>query len=885
MSPTRVLQTAIALFFVVAANARADLSPDQIRAAKRATAIVALPAAATQPDRRDGAAAAAAVAGRSFGSAFCIDASGTFVTNAHVVESAHGGTLNLVLNPNETDQKVVAAKILRSDKALDLALLQAVDAGTFVPLELGSAADLFETLSLTALGFPFGGRLALEKADYPSVSVNTGRITSLRKRKGELELIQLDAALNPGNSGGPVLDPNGRIVGIVQAGVVGSGVNFAIPVTRLHQLLQKPEVIFTPPALAFEKQGQEQEYSLKVLSFEKPRPAYTVQVTLTAGADKRTIEAKPIAAGGDTYTFKAVPVPPHPGPKSLQVTARYTAGSFTARVTDRALKIGDQSLKLSDVLRIERDAAKTTVSLASGKQLDRAPDGLTGVEATFGETSATLDLSKALSLTFESLDKPVDAVDYAISVKARGQSVADLSGRLDITGAPAPAVTVLSSGAMAKVGEAALEKDDVTRKLPGVVDDVIPAAGGRLLFLELKKLRKLAVFDVAQAKVTQFLPLPSDDVLCAAGAEKLLLIVRDQNLVQRWDLKTLQKELTTSLPEVGQLDDVAAGYASPGPVMLMTREGPKFLDFNTLKLVEIKGDESRFGNWRPHPQYPLEVRVSADGTTFAAWEPGLSPSGIRTLTLEGNTARSRYEHNSAGALLPSNDGSLLFTSTGIYSADLKPISAEQFRSTVCIPSYHPSYFLGVRFGEDNGARKPRPGSSSRSNAPTGPAASVSLYATGDKKLLITLPEFDELSRGDQFGRRGEALPLEKRIHFIPNANVILTVTDARDELRLRRFVVTDALDKAGIDYLFVASTPPRAAAKGQDYLYEPEIKSKRGGVKLALDSGPEGMTLDKSGNLHWHVPDNIKNDSVGVILSVKDASGQEIYHTFNIAVR
>jgi hypothetical protein len=331
------------------------------------------------------------------------------------------------------------------------------------------------------------------------------------------------------------------------------------------------------------------------------------------------------------------------------------------------------------------------------------------------------------------------------------------------------------------------------------------------------------------------------------------------------------------------LDGVAGGYASAGPVMLMTRNGPRFLDVNTLKLVDFKSDESRLGNWRPHPQYPLEVRCSADGSEYAAWEPGLSPSGIRTLTVEGSSLHSRYEHNSAGVLLPSNDGSLLFTSSGIYSADLKPISAEQFKDTFCIPSYHPSYFLGIRFGENGGVRKPRTSGSSR-NGNNGPAASVSIYATGDKRLLITLPNFDELSRGQQNGWRSEGLPFEKRIHFFPNANLILTVTDTRDELVLRRFVITDALDKAGIDYLFADSTPPRVAVKGQVYQYQPEIKSKRGGVKITLDSGPEGMVCDQSGRLQWHVPPSYKGDSASVIMSVKDASGQEIYHTFTITI-
>jgi hypothetical protein len=364
-------------------------------------------------------------------------------------------------------------------------------------------------------------------------------------------------------------------------------------------------------------------------------------------------------------------------------------------------------------------------------------------------------------------------------------------------------------------------------------------------------------------------------VLCAAGADKLVLIVRDQNLVQRWDLRTLQKELTATLPTVTQIDSAVAGYASAGPLMLVTRNGPKFLDFATLKPVEIKEEQSSAFNGYWHSGQ-LEARASADGSTFAAWALNSSPSGIRILTLEGNTARASYEHNSAGALIPSYDGSLLFTTAGgIYSSDLKPVVAEQFRGSTCLPSYHPSYFLAIRYGAESGSPRSKPGN----------CATVSVYTTLDKRLLITLPEFSEVSRGQQYGFRPEGLPVEKRIHFFPSANLILTVGDTRDQLVLRRFVVTDALDKAGIDYLFVASTPPRVALKGQPYTYQPDVKSKRGGVKVSLDSGPEGMTIDGSGSLHWNVPDSFAGASAGVILSVKDASGQEIYHTFNVAVR
>ena len=78
--------------------------------------------------------------------------------------------------------------------------------------------------------------LASDKG-YPSVSVNTGTITALRKKGGKLSAIQLDASVNPGNSGGPVVDKTGKPIGIVVSGMLLARLNFAIPVSRAREFL------------------------------------------------------------------------------------------------------------------------------------------------------------------------------------------------------------------------------------------------------------------------------------------------------------------------------------------------------------------------------------------------------------------------------------------------------------------------------------------------------------------------------------------------------------------------------------------------------------------------------------------------------------------------
>lgn len=195
-------------------------SPDVITRGKQATALVDLEHVGT-------------------GTAFCIDAGGLFITNRHVVASPGvGGTVKLVLNPARSDQRIIQAEVVATDRERDLAVLHAGGVKGLVALALGDDRTLKETMTVTAFGYPFGKMLATEARSYPSISVNTGRITSLRHKGGKLAVIQIDASVNPGNSGGPVINPDGMVIGVVVSGVRGSGVNFTIPVSRLRDFLK-----------------------------------------------------------------------------------------------------------------------------------------------------------------------------------------------------------------------------------------------------------------------------------------------------------------------------------------------------------------------------------------------------------------------------------------------------------------------------------------------------------------------------------------------------------------------------------------------------------------------------------------------------------------------
>jgi len=218
--------------------------------------------------------------GRAFGSAFCIRDTGLFVTDGHVV-LASNKPIKLVIRPGETDQRVVNAHVLGIDYEADLAVLQADKPVEAPKLEFGDSDSVAATQEITAFGYPFGNMLAMDKDSYPSVTVNSGKVTALRKEKGELALIQVDALVNPGNSGGPVLDGDGRVIGIVESGVPGAGLNFATPVARLKKMLDGPLVLIDPPTVAYAKRNQQQTFSIHVNSLSKSALDYEVEFKIT----------------------------------------------------------------------------------------------------------------------------------------------------------------------------------------------------------------------------------------------------------------------------------------------------------------------------------------------------------------------------------------------------------------------------------------------------------------------------------------------------------------------------------------------------------------------------------------------------------------------------
>ena len=166
------------------------------------------------------------------GSGFIVNADGTILTNNHVVRGSSQLTVKL------SDLKSYKAKVLGTDARNDLALIK-IDAGRKLPtLRLGDSDALVVGQKVLAIGNPFG---------LFEGTLTTGIVSSLNRsiqteEDHKLEgMIQTDPAITPGNSGGPLLDSHGSVIGINTAiyGQGNIGIGFAMPVNRAKEVLDE----------------------------------------------------------------------------------------------------------------------------------------------------------------------------------------------------------------------------------------------------------------------------------------------------------------------------------------------------------------------------------------------------------------------------------------------------------------------------------------------------------------------------------------------------------------------------------------------------------------------------------------------------------------------
>jgi putative serine protease PepD len=262
----------------------------------------------------------------SGGSGFVIDEDGHIVTNQHVVQGAETVTV-VFANGDEAEARVVGA-----DASTDIALLELADADRdLTPLQLGSSTSLAIGDPVVAIGSPFGLEGTL------TTGVVSGLDRELRAPDGFTidGAIQTDAALNRGNSGGPLLDRNGRVVGVtsqIESTTGGNvGIGYAVPIETVRTVVE-----------ALRQDGEIQHAYLGVQLQEAEEGVVLADVVDGGPADRAGVEA------GDVVT---------------EVDGKAVESAADVRAAVTAKQPGDEL-----TLEIRRDGSSQTIEVELGQR-------------------------------------------------------------------------------------------------------------------------------------------------------------------------------------------------------------------------------------------------------------------------------------------------------------------------------------------------------------------------------------------------------------------------------------------------------------------------------------------------------------------------------------
>ena len=349
----------------------------------------------------------------ALGSGFIIDAKGIVVTNNHVIQSAD----DIVVTVN--GEKEYEAKIIGADPLSDLAVLEIQSKDKFVPVQFGDSDKARIGDWVLAIGNPFGF----------GGTVTSGIISARNRSIGLAryeDYIQTDASINQGNSGGPLFDMNGDVIGINTAilGREGSiGIGFAIPSNSAQRVISQL-IEFGETKRGW--LGVRIQYVTKEIAeiekLDKPRGALVASVAKDSPSDKAGIKAGDIILEfngilikemkelprivAQTEVGKTVKVKVWRNEKEL--TKKIKLGRLETSADFKAEKIEEADPDISEI-----KSLKISVRVLSAKDVKarQLPPGTSGLVITNIQQDSPINYLKVENIIIEAQKKKIRSVE------------------------------------------------------------------------------------------------------------------------------------------------------------------------------------------------------------------------------------------------------------------------------------------------------------------------------------------------------------------------------------------------------------------------------------------------------------------------------------------
>jgi S1-C subfamily serine protease len=681
----------------------------------------------------------------------------------------------------ELPEAIVSPSLITSPVAVDpendLAILKVTgDVASLQTAALDAPVPQGNSLQVSVLGLPEGETLgAGQRGPTPSV-LSATLVVTRPDRNGEPGSLQLNIDLPPGHAGGPVVDPEGHLLGVLPAAGLKSNARLVIPVTALRKILEGrigPRGLFIQQATRDRAVAQ-----------------FFVRLIWPLGGIKSVTLHYAVADQPDAFPASLHGLDESPGHRMVKL--------------DHA--------NPSSVLEVQ-----------SGGRPWRVLSVVTAVETANGIVTAGPD--------FFEVDFERPANYFA---GPPGQEIfRDAAAGDSSLYRPVPHIV----------------------RLPGPAGEGIVGGAGRYLLLPIPEAHRLAVFDASVGRLVRVLPLPQGRVACAASRDKFVLTLPQENIIQRWSLATFEREAAATMPLPVTLTGVAMGPGSDGPLLA----GSTLIDLHSLhaRSEHLPVQWQAFANqWERREG---QVRASTDGRLFVYRNYRTNQAAM--YSLGSPTIHEPRENNYWNFVLPGDNGRVLCTARGLLGLDWQPFGPVSVGPFICVPAVRGPYFIGFRHVEN--------------------LMTPGLYVVGEDRPIELLSRqlFKVLEKMGQWPYWPE-----ESIYLFPEQKVLALLPPERDRLFLYRFDVDRLVAASRLDYLLVSSQPPTTARRGQTFTYPIRVLSRRGGVTYRLNAGPLGMQIGPDGKLSWVVPADFADKDVSVIVTIRDAGGQERFHTFFLTV-
>lgn len=851
MNLNRVILSIFLILLHPASVVNADPDPAAVDLCRSATVLVELPGR------------------REFATAFCIHSDGYFITSSHVATGKGAKQeIRLVSAPGTAREQRHTSSVVKAAQNTDLALLYCPEMANLPAVPLSRDVELRETAPVTIFGYPRGSLRNARDRKYPNISVRLARITTLHGNRRSPDSIEFDVKLGPGNSGGPVLADDGRVIGVIASGTKSSVGAMAIPERQVRAFLQTPVVSFRTPEIAWDNRYE--PMTLKIAARTLLRDSVGIQsvsARITAADRTTSVFARPESE--DQFVAKFVPIPTDAGPPKCRAEIEFQDGRLSGDVTDIPLQLGAQTVRLSELEVLSRHEDRVDVTKADGTKLvGRWPAQRLNMDV--GGQILQIDIAKAVQIRFR---RPTaDPVSVELNVEA--VTASGFKTTVNRTLTFAKTTTAMHSASTSdendlpvfqppNIASPDLQGIRKVIELPEAFTQVCSGGGGRYLLFYLPESSVVSVFDVSAADVVAELPITGSQPLIAADLEKLYVVLPGTHLIQRWDLSSLKREKVAPVPGTNVPRTVMTGSAARGLLWLWSGGSIQAIDPETLKPADIEGKV--LGG---DPKHGYRMLLSADGSTMTGWHNGLSSPPYDLLKIHGHrTSKSTSpfgEGYNGRWMWPNADGRLIFGhGSTVYDHHFRRIAADWLKGTNIIPSGDPRYFLLVRAAEND-------------------RSSVSVCTSCDRQIIYTLLRAENVT-GDSPLNRG-MFHFQPRVYFVPSARVLILLPAGEKQIVVRRLDVDEELRQIGVDYLYVDSFPPVSALRGRNFEYRIEPHTSHPGVSYSLESGPDGMTVSPTGVVEWSISERFAEDSARAVISIRDAAGAEVLHTIRLDI-